>query len=166
MHPVRFTFQAGFSLIELSVATAVYSMGLGGLALMMLLAVRGTTGARLDTIAAIDAAALAETIAMTSDASGHYLSMNGEAGDCGSSAACSPEQIVGVELTNWRRRLAEDLPRGTGLVCRDSTPQDGDASAPACDGTGGRVIKVFWELPAEGGDAPASGRHVTRLPLP
>ena len=37
--------QCGFSFIELSVATAIFSMGLGSLAIMMLAAVQGTAGA-------------------------------------------------------------------------------------------------------------------------
>jgi type IV pilus assembly protein PilV len=158
--------QAGFSLIELSVATAVYSMGLGGMALMLLLALHGTTGARLDTVAAIHAASLAETIAMTSDAAGHYLTASEAASSCEVGQSCSLEEMAAAGLTAWRRRLAEDLPQGAGLVCRDGSPDDGDATSPSCDGGGGRVIKVFWEVPAEGDEAPAPGRHVVQLPLP
>ena len=157
--------QSGFSLIELSVATAVYSMGLGGMALMLLLALRGTTGARLDMVAAMHAGSLAETIAMTSDAAGHFLTATADAASCDAGQACSLEEMAAAGLASWRRRLAEDLPRGAGLVCRDGTPDDGDAASPACDGAGGRVIKVFWEMPAAEDDAPAKGRHVLRLPL-
>ena len=158
--------QSGFSLIELCVATAVYSMGLGGMALMLLLALRGTTGAQLDMVAAMHAASLAETIAMTSDAAGHYLAATTDAASCDAGQACSLEELAAAGLASWRRRLAEDLPRGAGLVCRDGTPEDGDAAGPACDGTGGRVIKVFWDAPAADDDTQGKGRHVLRLPLP
>jgi type IV pilus assembly protein PilV len=169
----RIRVQRGFSLIELTVATAIYSMGLGSLSLMLLLALHGTGGARLDTMATLHAASLAELIAMSSDAVGHYLHEGGAgAGDCGPGAPCSIEEMAAANLAQWRARLAADLPGGTGLLCLDGTPEDGDADNPACDSSGGPVIKVFWEAPAE---VPSSGsaesvpeprRQVTRLPQP
>lgn len=169
----RIRVQRGFSLIELTVATAVYSMGLGSLSLMMLLALHGTGGARLDTTAALHAASLAEMIAMSSDAVGHYLDQGlPTAGDCLHDAPCSIDEMAAANLARWRARLAADLPGGDGLLCLDSTPQDGAGNDPACDGSGGPVIKVFWEAPVEhqasGPEAsgPEARRHVSRLPLP
>jgi type IV pilus assembly protein PilV len=169
----RIRVQRGFSLIELTVATAIYSMGLGSLSLMMLLALHGTGGARLDTTAALHAASLAEMIAMSSDAVGHYLDQDlPAAGDCLHDAPCSIDGMAAANLAQWRARLAADLPRGNGLLCLDGTPNDGAGDDPACDGSGGPVIKVFWEAPAErqASEPEASGfearRHVSRLPLP
>ena len=65
--------QSGFSLVELSVATAVFSMGLGSLSIMFLTAIHGTAEARHQTMAVIQADSLAEMIAMSSDAYGHYI---------------------------------------------------------------------------------------------
>jgi type IV pilus assembly protein PilV len=160
--------QQGFSLIELTVATAIYSMGLGSLSLMMLLALHGTGGARLDTTAALHAASLAEMIAMSSDAVGHYLNEGAPvAGDCTHAAPCSIDGMAAVNLARWRDRLAADLPGGDGLLCLDGTPEDGAGNDPACDGGGGPVIKVFWEAPAEHqASGPEARRHVSRLPLP
>lgn len=165
--------QRGFSLIELTVATAIYSMGLGSLSLMMLLALHGTGAARLDTMAALHAASLAEMIAMSSDAVGHYLNESAPvAGDCAHAAPCSIDEMAAANLALWRGRLAADLPGGDGLLCLDGTPEDGAGDDPACDGSGGPVIKVFWEAPAEhqASEPVDSGsearRHVSRLPLP
>ncbi|RPH96336.1 MAG: hypothetical protein EHM68_11350 [Lysobacterales bacterium] len=158
--------QRGFSLIELGVATAIYSMGLGSLSLLMLLAVHGTSGARLDTAAVMHTASLAEMIAMNSDAIGHYAFHSGT-GDCDDGRPCSADELAATNLATWRARLEEDLPRGTGLLCRDSTPADGDGKDPACDGQGGPVVKVFWEAPAEGGERELEpSRRVSRLPQP
>ena len=158
--------QRGFSLIELSVATAIYSMGLGSLSLLMLLAVQGTAGARLDTTAVMHAASLAEMIAMNSDAVGHYAFHSG-AGPCDDGQLCSADELAATNLATWRVRLADDLPRGNGLLCRDGTADDGDGDDPACDGTGGPVVKVFWEAPADDGERESEpGRQVSRLPLP
>lgn len=165
--------QRGFSLIELTVATAIYSMGLGSLSLMMLLALHGTGAARLDTMAALHAASLAELIAMSSDAVGHYLHEDGAgAGDCAPGAPCSIDGMAAANLSHWRARLAADLPGGAGLLCLDGTPDDGDGDDAACDGGGGPVIKVFWSAPADGpaseseASAPEPRRQVFRLPRP
>jgi type IV pilus assembly protein PilV len=158
--------QRGFSLIELSVATAIYSMGLGSVSLLLLLAVHGTAGARLDTVAVMHAASLAEMIAMNSDAIGHYAFHSG-AGPCDDGQSCSTDEVAATNLATWQARLAQDLPRGNGLLCRDSTPDDGDGDDPACDGYGGPVVKVFWETPADSADRDSEpDRQVSRLPLP
>jgi len=161
--------QRGFSLIELSVAMAIYSMGLGSLSLMMLLAVQGTSDARFETTAALETASLAEQIAVNSPAIDHYLVQPraDPALDCGFGEVCSVEEMAAWQLTTWNARLAAELPGGAGLVCRDSTPGDGSADAGGCDGSGGYVIKVFWRPsidPAE--PAAASDRRVMSLPLP
>jgi len=155
---------SGFSLIELSVATAVYSLGLGSLSLMLMLAVRGTTEARFETAAAIQASSLAEMILMNSDAAGHYaLASPPATAACGPGATCSIEEMAAWQLSNWRDRLAAELPGGSGVVCRDSTPDDGTTEDAACDGQGGDVIKIFWRPPASDPD-PVSARRVLRLP--
>jgi len=51
-------FQSGFSLIELSIATTIFSMGLGSLSLMMLAAIHGTAEARHQTVATMQASSL------------------------------------------------------------------------------------------------------------
>lgn len=158
--------QGGFSLVELSIATAIYSMGLGSLSLMMLLAVQGTTEARLTTTAAMHMTSLAEMILMNSDAAGHYA-LNPQPGiaACEAGHACSAEEMAIWQLTTWREQLASELPHGTGLVCRDGTPEDGDADNAACDGEGGDVIKVFWQPTVAAGEADhPPGRQVLRLP--
>lgn len=64
---------------------------------------------------------------------------------CGYSAACSPAQMAALDYWVWSNTLANQLPVGKGVVCLDSTPDDGTATQPACDGTGsGFAVKVFW----------------------
>lgn len=160
--------QGGFSLIELTVATAIYSMGLGSVSLMLLLAVHGTAGARLDTSAVLHVESLAEMIAMNPDALGHYVyPADALAGDCSADQPCSTDRMAVWNFMNWHDRVAADLPGGEGLLCRDSSPDDGDTAYPACDGGGGAVIKVFWETPAgHATDSTETHRQVSRLPLP
>ena len=153
----------GFSLVELSVATAIYSMGLGSLSLVMLLAVQGTSEARFETTAAVQLSSLAEMILMNSDATGHYALFSGSGvSACDLGHACSVEEMAAWQLETWRGRLASELPGGSGLVCRDRTPDDGDADDAGCDGEGNAVIKVFWRPAADTEGAP--NRQVLRLP--
>ena len=157
--------QWGFSLVELSVAAAIYSMGLGSVSLMLLLAMQGTASARHETVAAMHLASLAETIAMSSDAVGHLVYPL-DADACPVGANCSEEAMAAANLGAWRQRVANGLPGGEGWYCRDSTPDDGARGDAACDGGGAPVAKVFWQTPAESGETPESHRVVTPLPLP
>jgi type IV pilus assembly protein PilV len=160
--------RAGFSLIELTVATAIYSMGLGSLSLMMMVAVQGTTEAGHEGVAALQAASMAELILMNSGAIGHYIiEPGGDPPDCDGDLACTAEEMAARTLQTWRDSLAVALPSGAGLVCMDGTPGDGDQADAACDGAGGPVVKVFWEIPdIEGEPDSGTGRQIARLPVP
>jgi len=137
----------GFSLIELTVATAIFSMGLGGLSMLMLTAIRGTVDARHQTVATAQAFSLAEMIIMNSDAVGHYIDPTPLDPDACLEALCSDEAMAAGNWSFWQAQLQRELPGSKGLVCRDSTPDDGYADDPSCDGAGGLVIKIFWSEP-------------------
>ena len=158
--------QRGFSLVELTVATAIYSMGLGSLSLMLLLAVQGTTETRFETTATVQLSSLAEMILMNTGASTHYALAREYTGPaCDLGHACSAEEMAGWQIARWREGLAAQLPQGRGLVCRDGTPDDGDGPDPRCDGQGSDVIKVFWQPAITPGEADGSpARQVLRLP--
>ena len=162
-------FLKGFSLIELSMAMAIFSMGLGGLSLMMLVAIKGTTSADHQTIANMHSSSLAEMILMNSDAVGHYINpLPGQLAACiGADQSCSQDEFAAGFMLDWEAQLATDLPNGMGLVCHDGTPDDGDADMPSCDGSGGTVIKVFWqEASDDGNEVVSKQRLVSRLPVP
>lgn len=120
--------------------------------MMLLTAIYGTTEARHQTVATIQASSLAEMIAMSSDAYGHYIH--------------PPDSDMAIGNMNfWQTQLRNELPGGDGLVCRDSTPDDGNADDPSCDGSGAVVIKVFWaESRHEDPEDSGQRRLVSRLP--
>ena len=161
---IRF-FQTGFSLIELSIATAIFSMGLGSLSMMMLAAIHGTAEARHQTVATIQAGSLAEMIAMNTDAYGHYINPPGPEMVACEGVFCQGEAMAAENMIFWQSQLHNELPGGKGLVCRDSTPDDGNSFDPSCDGGGAVVIKVFWE-DSRHQDSEDNGhrRLVSRLP--
>lgn len=159
--------EPGFSLIEVTVAAAIFSMGLASLSLLLLTAVMGTAEAGHQTVASTKASSLAEMIALNSDASGHYVNPAPFLEPaCLVGMACTGEQMAVDEMGAWRQELADELPKGNGLVCRDSTPEDGHAADAACDGAGGLVVKVFWlETRRQDDEDGGLRRLVARLPL-
>ena len=161
----RNSCESGFSLIEVIVAAAIFSTGLGGLSLLLLTAVMGTAEAGHQTIASTRASSLAEMIAMNSAASGHYINPQPLAEPCMVGDDCSSEPLASADINHWLGELARELPRGSGLVCRDSTPDDGHAAAPACDGKGNLIVKVFWmETRHQDDEDGGLRRLVSRLP--
>ena len=161
----RISCESGFSLIEVIIAAAIFSTGLGGLSLLLLTAVMGTAEAGHQTIASTRASSLAEMIAMNSAASGHYINPQHQAGPCMVGDECSSGQLASADMNHWLEELARELPMGSGLVCRDSTPDDGHFANPACDGTGNLIVKVFWmEARHQGDEDGGLRRLVTRLP--
>lgn len=80
-------------------------------------------------------------------AAGDYNSLTtpGTASTCSTTSICTPAQMATTDFVLWRRSLTAALPRGSGAICLDSTPDDGATGSVACDGTGSQlVVKVFW----------------------
>ena len=80
-------------------------------------------------------------------ASGAYnaLSVPQAINDCGTNSSCAPARMALLDFWLWSTTLARELPGGTGVVCLDGSPDDGDASTAACDGSGSMLaVKVFW----------------------
>ena len=133
--------------------------------MMMLASVQGTAEARHRTVATTQAYSLAESIAMQSDAYGHYVDPQGEETPGCDEDFCRGEALVTANMAAWQRQLSREVPGSYGLVCRDSTPDDGSASDPACDGNGALVIKVFWiESRHQKAEDGGQRRVVSRLP--
>jgi type IV pilus assembly protein PilV len=165
MHQQYKPYNSGFSMIELAVATAVFSIGLSSLSMMMLAAIGGTSDAQNRTIATAQASSLAEMIAMNSDAVGHYVNPIPARADACTETRCNFDEIAAENMNFWRAELENGLPLGEGLVCRDSTADDGDRADPSCDGAGQLVIKVFWQEPRHGSDEDGGMRRfIYRLP--
>lgn len=155
--------QSGFSLLELTVAAAIFSTGLGAFSLLLLMAVQGTLESGQRSLAVQQASSLSESISLSPGALPGFLEP--VAGSlCPVGSRCTPRQVASSSALDWQRRLARALPGGRGIVCRDGSPGDGNASDPACDGGGYIVVKVFWTEPGEDG-APVERRTVSRLPL-
>jgi len=165
--------QSGFSLLEVLVGAVVFIVGLGGVSLMLMSSVHGSVEARSQTLASMHAASLAELILMNPASLGHYINPEVLTEDCSTAAGCTPAQWAAGNLARWQVEIRQGLADASGVVCRDSTPDDGDTGDPACDEAGPALVKVFWREPVRGfsgdtleGEAPAASDSQKRLFLP
>lgn len=143
---------AGFSLVEVLVASTAFSLGLAGFTALLLSSIIGSAEARREGIASMAAASLAEQIRLNPQAVDRYLNPPEHVSRiCSGSDSCSPDQQADFDFRLWRLELADSIKYARGLVCRDETPEDGIEGNSQCDGTGPLVIKIFW-----GGQGPGN----------
>jgi len=83
--------------------------------------------------------------------------------NCMTATGCNPQQLAYEDVWEWNQQICAQLPQTSactdpsplppsgavgpwGVVCIDSSPNDGTPTAPACDGAANApyVIKVWW----------------------
>lgn len=149
----------GFNLIEVLITLLIAALGLAGLAALMLNGVATANSANLNSVAVGHAQTGVDMMRANLDAymDGWYDGTNTSGAapatvTCTGSNGCSGAQQATNDFASWRERVAASLPGGVAFMCMDSTPDDGQPAALACDGNGYNVIKIFW-LEARGADA-------------
>lgn len=156
----------GFSLLELSMALAIFSTGIGAFSLLLLMSVRETASCHAHTVAVSQARSLSNQYRLL-PAIADFTSIGEGSASCLTGASCAPASMAGATVTNWRLELSNTLPGGDGVLCMDSTPHDGMAGSNGCDGLGNRVVKVFWQEPgSRSGDSPEPRRVVVQAGKP
>lgn len=154
------TGSGGFSLIEMLVATAVFSFGMGGMAALMLSSAGGMAEAEHHSIANLSAAAMAATVQLSPAALEHAIDFQDSVPPCFEGDTCSAEEWLGSQYQSWQHEIERTLPEGAGVICHDSTPMDGSAAAPACDNNGPAAAKVFWQETRHAHDDDRGNRRV------
>lgn len=141
--------QAGFNLIEVMVALLIFSLGLAGVAALLVngMAMAGTAGVRSEAVAHAQTGVEMIRANMEAYTQGWYDGTN-TSGAAPSviicTGNCDATEQANNDFASWRERLANTMPDGQGFICMDSTPDDGQPAALACDGDGNNVIKLFW----------------------
>ena len=136
---------SGFSLIEVLVASTVFSLGLAGFAALLLASIISSAEARRESIASMAAARLSEQLRINPAALNRYLNPPEYVSRiCSGENLCTPEQQADYDFRLWQLELADSIRNARGLVCHDETPQDGFEGNDHCDGAGPLVIKIFW----------------------
>ena len=148
----------GFTLLEVMIAVVVFSIGLLGIAGLQVAGMRFTHGAQLRSLATMQAENLADRMRTNGAgfAAGNY-NITGAMptsfkNDC-DTAQCSAADLATFDLVTWNSGAAGKpaesnaavLPGGDGIVCIDSTPDDGDTGDWKCDNLGSvYAIKLRW----------------------
>lgn len=141
----------GFTLVEVLVALLVLGVGLLGVAGLQSATLGLNHGSYLRSQATVLAQDMVDRMRANPRATANGDYDQGTAAvtaSCTDAAGCTTIEMAQNDLSEWEAALATELPDGEGVVCIDSTPQDGDGPAAAdnaCDGVGDvRVIKIWW----------------------
>ena len=142
--------QQGFNLLEVMISLAVLSLGLGGIAALLLQGMAAANTAGLNSVAIAHAQTGAEMMRGNLEAytngwfQGGNTGSTAAPGDCADIAAAQ----ACTDFNDWRAQVAATLPGGIGFICTDDTPDDGDVNDPACatadPEVSQNVVKIFW----------------------
>ncbi|ACR11141.1 type IV pilus modification protein PilV [Teredinibacter turnerae] len=147
--------QGGFTLIEVIISFVVLAVGLLGVASMQKRGVESNHNAYLRTQAVSLANDMASRVRANTAGmeAGNYNAPAAQETAACLAAGCTAAQMAGNDYFEWSRDIQNMLPQGEGVVCLDSTPDDGsDAANAACDGVGTELaIKIWWDaIPRDG----------------
>jgi len=157
----------GFTLVEILIAIVIFSIGLLGIAGLQVAGMRFTHGSQLRTIAVSQVESMADLMRANQFAvqKGLYNVKDTaipetDTPDC-ATELCTATERAAYDLKTWNyaqedapiQSNADSLPLGDGMVCRDSTPNDGETDDWQCDNTGDvYAIKVQWQERTVGDD--------------
>lgn len=158
--------QAGFQLIESLVTLFVLTVGILGITALLAVAIRS----HQDSLQRNQAFMLAQNIAdrVRANLEGKAFYDQSDVANigtqlesaCFSSSGCTPKSMAHTDLYQWEQDIANTLPLGEGIICKDSIPPAKSALADAnlrtailnqCDGSGNIfVIHIFWDKTNDG----------------
>jgi type IV pilus assembly protein PilV len=154
--------EAGFTLMEVLVTVVILSIGLLGVAGLQYNSLKGNKDAMHAAQAVVLAMEAADRVRANrpgvwngnSPTNSEYdlITSAGTNPGCISSG-CNTAQLAQTDAFEWITKVADQLPGGVGVICRDSTPYDGSGGStadpwdPECDGVASPqfAIKVAWD---------------------
>lgn len=135
-------------MLEVLISVLVLSFGLLGLAGLQAYGLKNNHSAYLRSIATQQAYDIADRMRANRQgvANGKFTLASGIPADPGCiTSGCSASDLADYDMFQWNTDNGALLPSGAGVVCKDSTPNDGTTAAPACDGSGNLfAIKLWW----------------------
>jgi type IV pilus assembly protein PilV len=170
---LRLKRSRGFTLIEVLVAIVVLSIGLIGIAGLLVSVIGRNQSSVYHSVAVSLATDIAERMransqafSLTSAANVYTTQLTSGAPPTSTDACesatgnCDTDKMAKYDASKWEDLVSKVLPSGKGVVCFDNNnaADDGDLSATGCNGAGNVVvIKIFWDETHSGGNASATG---------
>jgi type IV pilus assembly protein PilV len=140
--------QGGYVLLEALVAVVIAAVGFIGAARMQTYGLAMNNSAQVRQKAILLGYQMADRIRANQAGVTVRAYDNPVAGGtaCLSDASgCTPVALAGADMAEWQTEIAAQLPGGIGVVCIDSSPDDGTSGAPQCDGVGNVIaVKLWW----------------------
>lgn len=141
--------QRGFTLIEMMIALLIFSIGLMGMAGLMVLSVKTNQSAYLRTQASFLAQSMADrmrsNLGLINSYNGTYDYSTAAADPCASGAACSPTQMVTRDRAVWSRQMVDTLPNPTAVIACNGTVQGGLPHRGASPYAGLCTLTITWD---------------------
>jgi type IV pilus assembly protein PilV len=162
MKKFKSPISSGFTMVEFLVAVVILSIGMIGLAGLQLTSLRDNSRAYMRSQASVIASDLADRV-RANPAVDYTTVTAAENTSCLTTTGCTADQMAQQDLFEWSTRLPAELEGGVGVICMDSTPNDGtSAASAACDNSGVNfAIKLWWqdEQPDSSGALATAQRH-------
>ncbi|MCF6353496.1 MAG: type IV pilus modification protein PilV [Candidatus Polarisedimenticolaceae bacterium] len=145
--------QAGFTLMEVLITAIILSVGLLGLAGLQFNALRSNQSAAQSTLAVLRVIDGADRLRSNTAgvADGSYDNLTGDPDDdpgcINDDQGCGSEALAKYDHWSWSQQNAA-LPDGQGVICLDSTPNDGTSKEEhGCEGEGTNIfaVKIWWD---------------------
>lgn len=137
----------GFTMIEVLVTVVILAVGLLGLAGLQTLSMRNNHSAYLRSQAVQLAYDMADRVRANTEFGSNFDGITAAQNtNCESTSGCSASAMAANDVFQWTQAIATILPAGDGIICLDSTPNDGTANDDAaCDSSGtSYAVKIWW----------------------
>ena len=140
--------QKGHGLIEALISIFVVSIGFLGFAGLQISGLAAVNDSMFRSKAVYLSYQMADRVRanLPAIALGSYNSMTGTTSNPGCiTTGCTKAQVAQNDFYEWTTEIGSALPSGSGVICLDSTPDDGAPGDAQCDGAGNVYsIKIWW----------------------
>lgn len=145
--------QTGSGLIESLISIVVVSIGFLGFAGLQINGLAAANDSLFRSKAVYLSYQMADRVranlpAANNGAYNNFTSQSPPSPGCTVSVNCTAAQMATNDFAEWLTEIqsAGALPNGGGVICLDSTPDDGTPASPACDEQGDVLsIKLWWD---------------------
>jgi len=140
--------QVGSGLIEALISIFIVSIGFLGFAGLQLSGLTAANESQFRSKAVYLSYQMADRVRANLPGAqvGSYDDFEGSASSPGCiTTSCTAAQVAQNDFYEWSGEVASVLPSGAGVICLDSTPDDGTPTDAECDGSGSVLsIKIWW----------------------